>query len=197
MSDIDELPRVLEPLRALGVRIAIDDFGTGSSVLRRLQHCRIDTRKIDRSFLSGITRSWHEVPLIKALLSMARGLDLTVVAEGVETEVQADLLNRYGCELAQGWYYSAAVPATEMQRSLEEARPTQPTSPLPALTNSPDVVDVLFRYPPNVPKPHTSVRWLTTTTDSGNASRAGARPPSPPPSPPPAPEPPCLPPLSP
>src|SRR3546814_7362528 len=75
MSDIDELPRVLEPLRALGVRIAIDDFGTGSSVLRRLQHCRIETLKIDRSFLSGITRSWHEVPLIKALLSMARGLD--------------------------------------------------------------------------------------------------------------------------
>src|SRR3546814_10036323 len=91
MSDIDELPRVLEPLLAFGVRIAIDDFGTGSSVLRRLQHCRIETLKIDRSFLSGITRSWHEVPLIKALLSMARGLDLTVVAEGVETEVQADL----------------------------------------------------------------------------------------------------------
>src|SRR3546814_3981241 len=135
MSDIDELPRVLEPLRALGVRIAIDDFGTGRSVLRRLQHCRIETLKIARSFLSGITRSWHEVPLIKALLSMARVLDLTVVAAGAETKVQYSLLNRYGCELAQGWYYSAAVPATEMQRSLEEARPTQPTSPLPALTH--------------------------------------------------------------
>jgi diguanylate cyclase (GGDEF)-like protein len=122
MHDVDELPAALAPLREIGVRIAIDDFGTGSSVLRRLQHCRIDTLKIDRSFLSGVTPDSIEVPLIKALLAMAHSLELTVVAEGVETAAQADLLSRYGCDLAQGWLYGHAVPADELLALLDAQR---------------------------------------------------------------------------
>jgi diguanylate cyclase (GGDEF)-like protein len=122
MSDVDELPAALTPLRALGLRIAIDDFGTGNSVLRRLQHCEIDTLKIDRTFLSAVTAGSLEVPLIKALLALAQSLDLTVVAEGVETEAQAQLLTRYACDIAQGFLYGKAVPADDFGTLVPTAR---------------------------------------------------------------------------
>nr|MDQ3293768.1 EAL domain-containing protein [Actinomycetota bacterium] len=116
--DDEELPALLAPLRAAGVRIAIDDFGTGSSVLRRLLHCQVDTLKIDRCFISTITADAVEVPLVKALLALASSLGLDVVAEGVETVAQARLLERYGCELVQGFLFAQALPVAELDALL-------------------------------------------------------------------------------
>jgi diguanylate cyclase (GGDEF)-like protein len=112
----DELPAVLDSLKALGVRLAIDDFGTGTSVLGRLESCRVDTLKIDASFLQGITREAPEAPLVKAIIALAHSLGLAVVGEGVETPEQGGALRRYGCEMVQGYLFSRPVPAEEIDR---------------------------------------------------------------------------------
>jgi EAL domain-containing protein (putative c-di-GMP-specific phosphodiesterase class I) len=111
----DRLLAVLEPLAKLGVRIAIDDFGTGTSVLGRLQGCPIDTLKIDRSFLQEITDADGNAPVVTALLAMAHGLGLDVVAEGVETPDQEAFLRRHGCGLVQGFLFSRAVDAAAIR----------------------------------------------------------------------------------
>lgn len=112
----DDLPRLLRPLRDLGVRLAIDDFGTGTSVIGRLDGCGISTLKIDRSFVRGIDGTGASAPIVRALLAMASALDLQVVAEGVETEPQAALLAAAGCELAQGYLFSRPVEPTEIEQ---------------------------------------------------------------------------------
>ena len=114
MAD-EELPAVLAPLRALGVRIAVDDFGTGTSVLGRVQSGCIDTLKIDRSFVGAINSASAEAPVVSALLSIAKSLDLDVVAEGVETAAQGAFLRRHGCRLAQGFYFSLPVEPAEVE----------------------------------------------------------------------------------
>jgi diguanylate cyclase (GGDEF)-like protein/PAS domain S-box-containing protein len=100
---------VLRDIRALGVRIAIDDFGTGYSMLSRLQDFPIDTLKIDRSFVNPITSLDSHSPIVAATVAMARGLDLGVVAEGVETEEQRLFLLRQGCGQLQGYLISRPV----------------------------------------------------------------------------------------
>ena len=112
----DDLPRLLRPLRDLGVRLAIDDFGTGTSVIGRLDGCGIATLKIDRSFVRGIDETGASAPIVRALLAMASALDLQVVAEGVETEAQAAFLEVAGCELAQGYLFSRPVEATAIEQ---------------------------------------------------------------------------------
>ena len=112
----DDLPSRLHVLKRLGVRLAIDDFGTGNSVLGRLQSCPIDTLKIDKSFVREIGAEADEAPVVGALVAMARRLDLELVAEGVETSTQADVLHRLGCHLAQGYHFSRPVPVAEIRR---------------------------------------------------------------------------------
>jgi diguanylate cyclase len=102
---------LLREIRALGVGIAIDDFGTGYSMLSRLHDFPIDTLKIDRSFVSRITRLDADSPIVSASVAMARGLDLEVVAEGVETEQQRVYLARQGCGQLQGYLISRPVEA--------------------------------------------------------------------------------------
>ena len=120
MAD-DELPRVLAPLKALGVRLAVDDFGTGTSVLGRLQSGCIDVLKIDRSFVGAIRSASEEAPLVSALLSIARSFGLDVVAEGVETAAQGAFLRRHGCQLAQGFFFSAPVEARDIEVLMRRA----------------------------------------------------------------------------
>lgn len=121
----DDLLSVLAPLSALGVRIAIDDFGTGTSVLARLQLCPLDTLKIDRSFIQTIATSPTRTAVISALLAMAHGLGLDVVAEGVETTEQEMFLRDHGCPVIQGFLFSCPVPpedVADLALGLEEAR---------------------------------------------------------------------------
>ncbi len=113
----------LAEVRALGVRVAMDDFGTGYSALGLLPQLPLDIVKIDREFVRHVHRSPRDAALATAVLSLARSLDLVVVAEGVELQEQADRLREMGCPLAQGFLYAAALPAEELRRKLVPAIP--------------------------------------------------------------------------
>jgi diguanylate cyclase (GGDEF)-like protein len=101
----------LQNLHQLGVKLSMDDFGTGYSSLSYLRQYSFDVLKIDRSFISGITEKKEDLDLVKATIAMAHSLDLSVVAEGVETHEQLFLLDGLGCDLVQGYYFSKPIPA--------------------------------------------------------------------------------------
>jgi diguanylate cyclase (GGDEF)-like protein/PAS domain S-box-containing protein len=105
VDDLDASVGILGRLRKLGVTIALDDFGTGYSSLRYLSAMPLDTVKIDRSFVTGLPETPEKVSIASAILSLASALDLTVVAEGVETEEQAGWLRAHGCTIAQGYLF--------------------------------------------------------------------------------------------
>jgi EAL domain-containing protein (putative c-di-GMP-specific phosphodiesterase class I) len=107
-------------LRATGVRLSIDDFGTGHSSLSRLAALPVNALKVDRSFVRDIP-STGDAPLVRAMIAMAHSLGLTVVAEGIETERQADYLTALGCEHGQGYLFSRPVPAAELANLLVRA----------------------------------------------------------------------------
>ncbi len=109
--------RTLQKLKDLGVRIAVDDFGTGYSSLSRLKYLPIDTLKIDRSFVSTLGEDAEDEVLISAMLSLGTGLSLEVVAEGVETPLQAAHLRNLGCTRAQGYLFSRPL-TSEATRTL-------------------------------------------------------------------------------
>jgi EAL domain-containing protein (putative c-di-GMP-specific phosphodiesterase class I) len=100
----------LERLRALGVRLCIDDFGTGYSSLSYLHELPIDALKIDRSFVQAMGEDERKIKIVQSILLLGKGLGIEVVAEGVETEAQANALRKLGCELAQGYLFSRPVP---------------------------------------------------------------------------------------
>ena len=101
----------LKALRANGIRLAIDDFGTGYSSLSYLTKFPIDTIKIDQSFIRQISAAATETTIVEAVIGMARGLKLSVVAEGVETEAELNFLSHHRCDQAQGYYFSRPVTA--------------------------------------------------------------------------------------
>jgi diguanylate cyclase (GGDEF)-like protein/PAS domain S-box-containing protein len=109
-----ETMRILQRIRDLGVRIAIDDFGTGFSVLSRLQGFPLDTLKIDLSFVRAIVKEGDQAPIVDAMIAMGRSLGLTVVAEGVETQVQRDYLATKGCSQLQGYLISRPISANHL-----------------------------------------------------------------------------------
>ena len=118
MADAEKSAVVLSELKALGVRLDIDDFGTGYSSLSRLQRFPVDTLKIDRAFVSRIDTDPATLEIVRIIVMLAHGLHLTVVAEGVETQAQVDLLKDIGCELAQGYLYSKPVAAEAIEQLL-------------------------------------------------------------------------------
>jgi EAL domain-containing protein (putative c-di-GMP-specific phosphodiesterase class I) len=102
--------RALKRLRDLGVRLVLDDFGTGYSSLAYLKHLPLDTIKIDRSFVAGIHEK-ADRSIVQAVIALAHGLGIGVVAEGIETDRQAGRLRELGCDLGQGYLFSPPVPA--------------------------------------------------------------------------------------
>ena len=122
MSDADRSTVVLSELKALGVRLDIDDFGTGYSSLSRLQRFAVDTLKIDRAFISHMDADLETREIVRIIVLLAHGLGLKVVAEGVETQTQADMLKDMGCEMAQGYLYSKPVPVEAIDQLLENTR---------------------------------------------------------------------------
>lgn len=111
MSNSAATNETLTQLRKLGVKIAIDDFGTGFSSFSYLLQYEVDRLKIDRSFVNRSAEDPNSAAIVRAIISMAHGLNLKVVAEGVETNGQLNFLLRRRCDEAQGFYYSKAVPA--------------------------------------------------------------------------------------
>jgi len=105
-----EVRQNLKALSQLGVRIAVDDFGTGYSSISYLRDLHIDILKADRSFVERIAEDSGHLRLLKGIVTVAYALEIDLVAEGVETVAQRDLLRKMGCRYAQGFYYSPAVP---------------------------------------------------------------------------------------
>ena len=106
LSHDDLMFDVLAKLRAMGVQLAIDDFGTGYSSLSYLRQFPVRKLKIDRSFVRDLSVGADAAAISAAMIDMARRLNLTVTAEGVETEAELSLLHSMGCEQAQGFFYS-------------------------------------------------------------------------------------------
>ncbi len=109
IADAEKSAGMLSELKALGVGLDIDDFGTGYSSLSRLQSFRVDTLKIDRIFVSRMDSDHETHEIVRVIINLAHSLGLKVVAEGVETQAQFDLLKKLGCERAQGYLFAKPV----------------------------------------------------------------------------------------
>lgn len=121
MREIERHVGTLERLRSAGVGVSIDDFGTGYSSLSYLKHLPIDHLKIDRSFVRDMAVDVNDAAIVSAIINMARSLKLETIAEGVETAQHALRLLGLGCQLAQGYHFSPAVPAADCERFLQRA----------------------------------------------------------------------------
>jgi len=118
MQREEESVAILHTLRSMGVRLAIDDFGTGYSSLSYLKRFPIDVLKIDKSFVDNLPFDSDNVAITIAIIAMAKALNFTVLAEGVENEEQLNFLHQNGCDMYQGYYKSRPLPATEFEKRL-------------------------------------------------------------------------------
>ena len=125
-DDIERITKVLDELKVLGIGVAIDDFGTGYSSLSYLTRLPFDKLKIDQSFVRNTDRqNWA---IVRAVVQLARSLELKIVAEGVETMESMHQLRDLGCHIGQGYYFSRPVPAAEFVEYLEENQNQHPNS---------------------------------------------------------------------
>jgi EAL domain-containing protein (putative c-di-GMP-specific phosphodiesterase class I) len=122
MSDVTLAVELLHSMKNLGVKLSIDDFGTGYSSLSYLSRFPIDVLKIDRSFVSAITRDASDAAIVASIIALAHNLTLAVIAEGVETAEQLAYLQRHGCDEMQGYYFSRPLPADAFEALLRERR---------------------------------------------------------------------------
>jgi diguanylate cyclase (GGDEF)-like protein/PAS domain S-box-containing protein len=114
-KNIEEVSKVLETLRKIGVRIALDDFGSGYSSLVYFKDFPIDKIKVDRSFVKEIPKKERDIAIIDSILLLSKRLGIEVICEGVETEEQASYLQMLGCEYAQGYYFSRPLTKDELE----------------------------------------------------------------------------------
>ncbi len=131
VRDVESASVVLAKLRALGIRIAIDDFGTGFSSLSHLRHLPVDVLKIDKAFVADIgldaassqgTDNTGGAAIASAVIGLARGLGLDVVAEGVEKRAQLNFLTKLGCDACQGYLLCPPLPAAQFEKWLRGRR---------------------------------------------------------------------------
>jgi EAL domain-containing protein (putative c-di-GMP-specific phosphodiesterase class I) len=116
MQEPEHARAVMGALRRMGLQLALDDFGTGHSSLASLKRFPIDQLKIDRAFVRGLPGDVDDVAIVRAIVAMAHGLGIMVVAEGVESEAQFEALHAEGCDEFQGFYCSAALPQGDALR---------------------------------------------------------------------------------
>jgi diguanylate cyclase (GGDEF)-like protein len=127
MDDIEQNIPKLEALRRMGISIAIDDFGTGYSSLSYVSRLPVDVLKIDRAFVVDMDASPENRAIVSVIVSLAHSLKLKIVAEGVESERQADMLRALRCEQMQGYLYSPPVPAAEIVALLSQELAVRPS----------------------------------------------------------------------
>jgi diguanylate cyclase (GGDEF)-like protein len=118
VHDLSVARTALNALRAHGIRIALDDFGTGYATLTSLRQLPIDMLKIDRTFVAGLGESDQDATIVASVVALARSIGIDAVAEGVETERQAEAARAVGCRLGQGYYWSPAVPAADLPTTM-------------------------------------------------------------------------------
>ena len=119
MKEADDIVNIMNQFKTLGISISIDDFGVDYSSLRYLKKLPVDFIKIDKEFISGVDINTKDEAVIKAIISLARELGMTVVAEGVETKNQLDFLVREGCNIIQGYYYYKPMPPQYISKLLK------------------------------------------------------------------------------
>lgn len=134
-ADIEYTINTLQQLKELGVRISIDDFGTGFSSLNYLKEFPLDTLKIDQSFVRELHNNPNDQTIVKTIISMARNLNLNVVAEGIETREQLVFLQQYLCNEGQGYFFSKPLPAEEISKIFTEIERIIPEHGIPKEVN--------------------------------------------------------------
>lgn len=122
MHDAENAVAVLQQLKAMGFSLSIDDFGTGYSSLAYLKRFPIDTIKIDRAFVKDLASESEHAAIAIAIIAMAHGLKLRVLAEGVETQPQLDILRDQGCDAIQGYFFSHPLPADRVEQLIHDLR---------------------------------------------------------------------------
>ena len=122
MDNVEDTLKKVRQLRELGIRLSIDDFGTGYSSMTYLKQLPVSQLKVDQSFVRGIPQSNEDMEIVRAVLHLAHGLGLESLAEGVETAAQARFLQREGCMIGQGYYFSRPITAEELTKLLRENR---------------------------------------------------------------------------
>ena len=136
MKEPEQAIEKLHELKLMGIKVAIDDFGTGYSSLNYLKRFPIDTLKIDKTFVSDVCKDPHDTAIVRAIITLGHALDLTVIAEGVETQEQLQYLSSLGCDMVQGFLFSKSLPASVFEELLVEQRraaassTSQDTAPL-------------------------------------------------------------------
>jgi diguanylate cyclase (GGDEF)-like protein/PAS domain S-box-containing protein len=128
MNSPERTAEILRSLKARGLTLSIDDFGTGYSSLSYLRMFPVDILKIDQSFVRGIGTPEGDTRIVKAIVALAHSLDLTVVAEGVETRAQLDFLKKLNCDLVQGYFYSPPLPVGELLYRLDSLKSRPPAA---------------------------------------------------------------------
>ena len=126
MEDVEGAIRTMRELKEMGVKLSIDDFGTGYSSLSYLRRFPVDVLKIDRSFVRDIPFSEDDAAMVAAIIELARGLRMRVIAEGVETLAQLDYLRRRGCDEVQGHVFAQAASRADVELLLRNGRHVEP-----------------------------------------------------------------------
>ncbi|WP_246197140.1 putative bifunctional diguanylate cyclase/phosphodiesterase [Cytobacillus depressus] len=120
LTNIEYSISIMKELQKIGVKVSIDDFGTGYSSLSYLKELPINTLKIDRSFINNLRVDTYDIAIVKAIITMGHGLEVKVVAEGVETKEQIDLLKELNCHYAQGFYIHKPLMIADFEKGLRE-----------------------------------------------------------------------------
>lgn len=122
MDNLEVSQQKLQAVKELGVKILVDDFGTGYSSLSLLKKFEVDVLKVDKSFIKDVPYDNEDCALVQAVISMAKSLNMEVVAEGIETKEQMAFLKKLGCNEGQGFYFSKPINATEFTQWLEQSK---------------------------------------------------------------------------
>jgi diguanylate cyclase (GGDEF)-like protein/PAS domain S-box-containing protein len=153
MDDVPRCEGVIHSLKDLGFKMSLDDFGTGYSSLSYLKRFSFDQVKIDQLFVSDVTRDSVDTMLVKVIVSMAHGLGMKVIAEGVETEAQCEIIRSSGCDEIQGYFYSHPIEGEQLEQFLSGAHalqahllhPQKPQRTLLLVDDEPNILTALKR----------------------------------------------------
>jgi EAL domain-containing protein (putative c-di-GMP-specific phosphodiesterase class I) len=129
MDNVSQKVELLHQFREMGIQLSIDDFGTGYSSLGYLKNLPVQTLKIDRMFIENITHNEQDRTIVSSIINLSHSLKLKVVAEGVETQEQVDMLRVLGCDHIQGYFYHKALPKDDIEALLRSQGETKPSKP--------------------------------------------------------------------